>query len=104
MIEVIGNFLIARGVHLETAGLLARGGLAVLALVVEPARHLPGLILVHPDNLGKVPELHGRRQVHGKIDQIVVEKGYPVLQPMRHGQLVLHDEQSVQESLGLEIE
>ena len=87
MIEVIGDFLTARGVHQGTAGLLARGSLTVLAFVLSIvanfiAKHfiLKGLGTLRSETIYDacpIPYLNARRS--GALLRAVLRRHLPPL-------------------------
>ena len=84
---------------------LAQQQLAV-ARALEVALGLrAGLVLVElarPRSRSRSFSAHGHAL--GEVDEVVVEERHAALEPVRHAQLVLDDEQAVQERLRLEVE
>ena len=83
---------------------LAQEQLAVARALEELLGLRPGLVLVEPDDLAKVAELHAHRDALREVDEVVVEEWQPRLQAVGHRQLVLDDQQPVQERPCLEIQ
>src|SRR6185295_17976060 len=78
--------------------------LSVARLVVVSKRFRPGLILVQLHDFVQIPQLVSHRQAQREVDQIVVEKRHSRLEAVGHAQLVFDDQQSVQESLDLNVQ
>ena len=83
---------------------LAQEQLAIARLREVALALTAWFVFVEAHGLGEVAELGTRRQPHGEIGEVVVEERHTRLQPVRHRQLILDDQQAVEEGLGLEIE
>ena len=62
------------------------------------------LILIESDNLSEISQLRAGRQSHSEVNEIIVEKGHPRFQTVRHAELILDDQQAMEKGLCFEIQ
>jgi len=78
--------------------------LAVVGLLEVLVLLVSRLVLVDADDVVEVAELHSDGEPHCEVDEVVVQEGDARLQCVGAGELVLDDEETVKECLGLEVE
>src|SRR5215469_7128566 len=98
LLAVFNNFGRDEASHCLSQDELAIAGFREIGLAFSTR-----IVLVHSHNFAEVAQLHPNRQVHCEISKVIVKKGNPRLNGMRHRELVLHYQEAVEECFGLKV-